>query len=129
MMPITELEVHQQAAEFIQAKWPRAIFWSDGSGNNLSPVQAAIASDLRSAKGVPDFHLLVPRGPYHGAFWELKRPDSSPYLKDGKLSTAEHVQDQAEMLQALMYAGYYAQFAVGIEDFMKQATWYMTQQK
>lgn len=122
---MTELEFHQQAAEYIRLHWPHAIFNSDGAGNNLSPVQAGINAQLRSGSGFPDLQLLVPRGPYHGALWELKKPSASPYLRDGTLSTDKHVQKQAAVLQQLMDLRYYANFAVGIDDFIEQANWYM----
>lgn len=124
-LTVTEQDLHRAATQFIRLNWPHAIFNSDGAGNNLSPAQAAINASLRSGRGFPDVQLLVPCGPYHGAFWELKRPGSSPYLRDGSLSTNPHVQEQAEVLQQLMNLGYYANFAVGIDDFIEQITWYM----
>lgn len=124
---ITEAQVHRQVADLIRLRWPKAIFNSDGAGNFTTPVQAAMATALRSSSGYPDLFVAAPRGKFHGCYIELKAPDAPLYLKSGVLSTNAHIQKQAEMLQSLTNEGYYANFAQGFEDAEKQLNWYMGQ--
>lgn len=121
-----EIVVHQMVAQHLRAFYPDVIFNSSGDGNNLSKTQAGINKMLRSSAGYPDLVLLEPRGRYFGAFWELKRVSTTPYLKNGNLSTGAHVQAQAEVLQRLVGKGYYANFGVGADDAISQIDWYMS---
>ena len=41
-------------------------------------VQAAILKDMGVKKGVPDLHLPVPSGKYHGLYIEMKALDGKP---------------------------------------------------
>lgn len=126
LAPVSEAQLHEQVCAFIRLTWPQVIFWSDGSGNNLSRVQAARNTLLRSSAGIPDLFVAAPRGRYHGCFLELKRADKSPYLKTtGKLSTEPHIQQQAQVLQALADAGYWANFCVGYDEAVRLLRWYM----
>jgi hypothetical protein len=120
-----ESAVHRQLCDFVRLKWPDAIFNSDGAGNNLSPAQAGMSKMLRCAAGFPDWFLAEPRGVYHGLFLEIKREGTTLYLRDGRLSTNAHIQEQAEMLQKLMNRGYYANFAQGIAPAVNQVQMYM----
>lgn len=116
--------VHRQVCDWIRLIHPNVLFWSDGSGNFLTRTQAGMAKMLRSSGGVPDLFIALPRGKYHGCFIELKRESAAVYLKTGVLSTNPHIQQQAEVLQSLTNAGYYANFGLGYEDTVRQLSWY-----
>lgn len=120
-----ESVVHRQVCDFIRLRWPDVIFNSDMSAGKLSKAEAGTRKMLRSTRGFPDLQILRPKGRYFGLFLELKRQNAPIYLKNGNLSTNLHTQEQAAMLQHLMNEGYYANFALGTEDTMKQIEWYM----
>lgn len=122
-----EYVVHQMVCKYIKAKYPNAVFNSDGAGQNqTSKFARGQATMLRSSRGYPDLFLAVPKGTFHGLFLELKRENASVYLKNGTLSTNEHIQEQAEVLQKLVNAGYYADFGIGFDDAIKKIDWYMS---
>lgn len=126
IMPfVSEEIVHAQVCNYIRGQWPKVIFNTDGSGNHLSKAQAGKAKILRSAAGYPDLFIAQARGGFFGLYIELKSENYSPYLKDGKLSTVEHIQKQAAMLQGLVRDGYRADFAVGFDEARKQIDDYM----
>lgn len=120
-----ESVVHQTVCQYIRVKYPDAMFNSDGAGNNLSKAQAGMAKMLRSSAGFPDLFICEPKGRYFGMFLELKRENALVYLKNGILSTNEHIQEQAEMINALIARGYYANFALGSDDAITKIDWYM----
>jgi hypothetical protein len=124
-----ESDLHANVCNYLRLMWPGVVFWSDGSGNNLSPVQAARNTALRSSRGIPDLLILAKRGPYGACALELKTEKNTPYLKSGKLSTDAHVQEQAEVLQALMNVGYFATFGVGFDDCVAKIEWYFSNEK
>lgn len=65
-------------------------------------------------KGVPDICLPVPKGPYHGAYIELKRK------KGGQLST-----EQRQWLRDLSDQGYYCEVFKGWEAAAKAISSYI----
>jgi hypothetical protein len=56
---------------------------------------------------------------------ELKREDESPFLKDGSISTGKHIQEQNKSLMKLRSVGYFACFAVGLDDAIQTVEAYM----
>lgn len=120
-----ESTVHRQICDYIRIQYPNALFVSDMSGNAQTYVQAAMAKMLRSTAGIPDLFVAVPKGKYHGLWLEIKREGSPIYLKDGSLSKERHVQEQATVLQKLLYNGYQANFAVGFQSAKDQIDTYM----
>lgn len=65
---------------------------------------------------------------YCGLALELKRDGVTVVLKTGprkgKLTTNEHIQKQAVVLRELYRLGYYANFAVGLDEAVKIIDWY-----
>lgn len=120
-----ELRFHREVCRTIRQLTPHVIFRSDGGGLPLSQTQAAIFKSLQHNSGFPDLAIYHPSRGYHGAFFELKSDSATLYLKSGKLSTSPHIQNQAQRLQELQDQGYYANFAQGLDDFIKQYIWYM----
>ena len=114
-------------SKYIRLKYPQVIFTSESSGLKLTIGQAVKAKKMRSERGLPDMIILEPKGKYCGLCLELKREDTTVFLKDGSISKSKHIQEQAAVLRALNDKGYYATFAVGIDEAMRVVDRYMKQ--
>ena len=119
-----------QICRYIKLRYPGVIFNSDQAGvNNVSRYSRGVATQLRSDRGYPDLFIAEPRGKYHGMYLELKTENARVYLKSGILSTEKHIQEQAVVLQKLTSKGYYANFAQGYDDAIKQIDDYLGTKK
>lgn len=118
-----ESSIHVQLCNYVRLKYPDAIFTSESSGIRLTIGQAKKAKLLRSSDKLPDFWLAEPRGGFHGLFLELKR--ESVYLKDGSLKNDKHIQGQHQILLRLWGKGYWANFAIGLDDAIDMVNFYM----
>jgi hypothetical protein len=90
-----ESEIQCQVIEWFKLQYPQheGLFWANPNGGSRHPLEAANLKRQGVMSGVYDLTLAIPRGPYHGAYFEVKR-------KGGKLSenqklfkgrlTAEH---------------------------------------
>ena len=117
------------ACKEISLKYPKVIFWCDGSGDNAKPMQRRINAQTRSERGVPDLFIPEPRGKYSGLFLELKAEGARLYLKDGvTLAKSDHLDDQKRMLDKLSDRGFCAMFSQGIDDTMQKVDWYLSLQ-
>lgn len=112
----TEESMHIALAQYIKLQYPDVIFTSESSGIRVNMGQAVKMKKLRSVGKLPDVIILQPSGHYHGLALELKATNASPFLKDGSLSTNEHVREQAKMLDRLKNKGYCAHFVVGLDQ-------------
>lgn len=122
-----EEAVQLQVAAYLRLKWPQVMFRTDfAAGIKMTMPQAVKHKKMQSGRGWPDIFIAVPNHGKHGLFLELKEPRNTVYLKDGRLSTERHVQEQAEILQALKWLGYEANFAVGFEDAVHQIEQYLS---
>ena len=72
---------------------------------------------LQHGRAWPDLFIAKPKGIYHGLFIELKA--TNIYKKDGSLLKNSHLQEQADVLGELNMLGYYATFAIGLEQAVK----------
>lgn len=126
--PPTEAAIQLKLCSYIRENYPFAIFNSDGAGNNVSKAQAGINKMLRSGSGYPDLFIAEPKGQYRGMFLELKREGTIIYKKDGELTTNEHIRIQAEMLNELCSRGYWADFAVGLDQAIELVDAYFSGQ-
>lgn len=126
---IKESNIQVEVCKHLKDNYPDVIFQCDlASGMNLGKHIGGMNARLRSSRGLPDLFIAA-RNPqniqheidvcYYGLFIELKRDGKSPYLKDGSLSSNEHVQEQAAILKKLEEQGYKAVFAVGAEEAIK----------
>lgn len=106
-------------------KYPSAQFNSDFSGVRLTISQAKQAKQLRSGRGFPDFVLYVRRGNFGALFLELKKEGQSPYKKNGELKKNEHLKEQENKIKQLNRAGYFAAFAVGLDNAREAVRAYM----
>jgi hypothetical protein len=119
-----EYQLHKSICKFISVQYPKAIFFSDGSGNNLSKTQAGMSKMLRSSRAVPDLFICEPKGDYHGLFLEIKT--SSPFKKNGEIRGNEHLKEQLNMLWRLEQKGYKAQFVWDLTDAIVVIKKYMS---
>lgn len=124
---MTEAQLQEDVCAYIRLRYPDTIFNSDGAGNNVSRAQAGRNKMLRSDSGYPDLFVSEPRGKYHGLYLELKREGVTVFLKDGSLSTDEHIRKQEHMLDRLQQRGYAADFAIGFDEATAKIDWYFRQ--
>lgn len=83
------------------------------NGGKRNAREAARFKAMGTRAGFPDLALLVPRGNYHGAFFELKAPK-------GVLSA-----HQKAYIEALREQGYYVAIIRSIDDFINESEGYL----
>ena len=128
VMNKSEESLQIAVSRYLKMQYPNINFTSESSGMRLTMGQAVKAKKMRSSRGLPDLMIFAVRGKYSGMFLELKKEGNSPYLKNGELRASQHIQEQNEVLESLRNEGYYAEFAVGLEDAINQISNYLKQQ-
>lgn len=121
---IKEANIQVEVCKHLKKNYPDVIFQCDlASGMNLGQHIGGMNARLRSSRGLPDLFIAQEKRlcksdytGYNGLFIELKRDGKSPYLKNGKLSSNPHVQEQAAILKRLEEQGYKAVFATGAKE-------------
>ena len=127
---VREEKIQEQFCQWIKIQYPKVIFSCDlSSGMKLTIGQSVKATKMRSSRGLPDFTAYEPKDKYCGFVLELKRKGVTIFKQDGNLVSDKHIQEQYVILQRLQVKGYYAEFAIGIEDAMNQFNKYMSLQK
>lgn len=63
---------------------------------------------------------------YFGLFLELKAPDVTIWLQNGKLTANKHIRQQKAVMDRLEAAGYCCKFACGFEEAKEIIDWYLT---
>lgn len=117
---MNEESVHAQFVEYIKINHPDIIFNTDLAGLKLSIGLAKKIKQLRSSNGFPDV-VIYEKGTvkgkcYNGLFIELKRDGVRLYKRDGTRVKNEHFDEQHEMHDKLKERGYYACFAIGLNE-------------
>lgn len=110
-------------------QYGHVIFRSDyASGLHLTPYQANTHRSLQSSRAFPDLFIYEPSRGFHGMALELKKDGTTIILKTGPrkglVSTDQHIQEQAKMINDLRHKGYYADFAVGFDEAVAKINWY-----
>jgi len=77
-------------------QYPKVLFNVDLSGIRLTIGQAAKVKKLRSGRAFPDMVVYESTKNWHGLFMELK--SKSPYQKNGKLYSNNHLREQQIMI-------------------------------
>ncbi len=122
---MSERTLHRAVCDYIRLQYPDVIFNTDLSGaTKLTVGQAVALKSLRSGRGFPDITIYEPCKGFHGMFLELKQDGTPIYRQNGKMATP-HIQEQWDMICKLNDLGYYAKFAIGIDDAIKQIDWYL----
>lgn len=134
--------LHLKVCDYLRKNYPDVLFRTDfSSGMKMSPWQAAKHKKFQKSRAWPDLfiaesgvvkfkegHLIVNLRK-NGMFLELKADGVKLYKKDGTLRKNKHVEEQAEMLEKLRSGNYYAEFAIGYEDAIKQIHEYLGKPK
>lgn len=137
-----EEEIHLRVCDYLRKNYPDVLFRTDfSSGMKMSPWQAAKHKKFQKSRAWPDLfiaesgvvkfkegHLIVNLRK-NGMFLELKADGVKLYKKDGTLRKNKHIEEQAEMLEKLRSGNYYAEFAIGYEDAIKQIHEYLGKPK
>ena len=96
-------------AAMAAGKWPELrLLHAIPNGGSRNPIEAVHLKQQGVKAGIPDIHLPVARGGWHGLYIEMKR------RKGGRVSV-----EQKKMLLALREQGYEAVVCYGCEDAIK----------
>lgn len=148
---LTKHEQNEQLAfcDWLKANFPDVHFRSDtGSGAFNSKFEKNIHSRQQSSDSEPDIMIFAARRGYHGLLIELKRTGFELRMKrDGRTIrvykdsrgkiigrdykirlkgdwASLHIEKQAKCLEDYNRIGYFARFAVGLENAKKLVCWY-----
>ena len=110
-----EESIQIAVSTYLRIAYPSVIFTAESSGIRLTMGQAVKAKKQRSQRGLPDMMILEPRGKFAGLMIELKRDGQSPFKKNGQLKAGEHLGEQFNAIQSLIWRGYRATFATGFD--------------
>ena len=114
-----------QIAEFLRRQYPRVRFLSDVR----AALKLTIPQQVRAKKiqaddfACPDMMIFQPSGDWHGMFLELKA--ESPYRRDGRLKTDDHLERQHKSITILADLGYHADFYWTFEQAEKAIREYL----
>ena len=122
---MTEEQIHKSACLYISMQYPNVLFNSDMSGIKLPIGLAKKVKSMRSERGYPDLVIYESRQGYKALFIEIKKDGVKIRKKNGDLVSNEHIQEQHEVINKLNMRGYYASFAIGIDDVIKLIDWYL----
>jgi len=129
-----EAAEHRALATYTREKYPDLIFNTDSSGIRLTEGQAVQMKQLRSENSFPDLVFYHRNSKYNGLFIELKATGKTVYKKNGelkrqmrpiyqkgsnrtiKIGEVNHLEEQKNMLNKLIDQGFYATFAIGLQE-------------
>lgn len=95
-----------QWAAYQIGRWPELKWlYHIPNGGKRGKIEAARFKAMGVKAGVPDLHLAVPRGGYHGLYIEMKRREN------GRVSA-----DQCEWIDGLRENGYCVAVAYGCHE-------------
>lgn len=118
-----EEKIQIELFKYLSRQYPHVMAISEPSGLRVSMGLARKLKKLRSAHTHADIYILQPSGKYHGLVIELKAKNI--YKKDGTLFKDDHLADQQRTLDSLNKLGYYATFAVGLDEAIEVLDNYM----
>lgn len=100
----------------LHKEYPEILFYNDRQSSGKVPVHLRdIYGILNPFRSWPDTKIFLKRGKYCGLMIEIKRLNSGTFLKDGSLSTGQHVQEQHAMHELLRAQGWACCFAEGAD--------------
>lgn len=120
-----EDRLHSELCRWIRLQHRGVIFNSDMSGVNLHRAIRGRIASLRSSRAMPDLMIFQKEKQFGALFLELKADDTKILLKNGLLTTNNHICEQAEILTKLYDLGYMATFACGFTEAMSIINWYL----
>lgn len=124
-----EYELQKQVCQYLELQYPDVLFVSTGIPFNLRPEQGArIKAINKNDFKCPDLVILEGRLGWKGLAVELKA--KTIFKKDGlTLLKNEHVEAQEKSIFRLVDKGYFALFAVGIDEAKQAIDWYLKGEK
>jgi hypothetical protein len=129
-----ENDIYRLVAQHMRMFYRSTPFHFDLSGvNNTSRYSRGLYSSINGEPGFPDLfiaspshHDFDPNKMYCGLFIEIKTRDTRIKRQDGTLVASQHIRDQADWIQRLNSAGYYAAFCTGYESCRELIDKYLT---
>jgi len=123
---MTESNVCQQVARYLQVQYPNVIYRFDLAADlKLTIGQASRHKRLHPRRGYPDLWIAEPSmyysnegsvERYSGMYIEIKNEGVQVYKKDNTIRADKHLQEQAAMMRELESKGYFCSFASGFEE-------------
>lgn len=111
----SELDEQLAFCRRLSKEFPDLMYESDlSSGAQKTPFWQNLILQLKSGDSFPDVTIYKQSKGYIGCKIEMKL--KSPYLKDGSLSTQQHIQDQHKCHEKLREQGWFVSFAAGREE-------------
>lgn len=96
-------------------RWPELVYaYHVPNGGHRNKLTAMVLKGMGVKRGVPDVHIPVPKGPYHGLWIELKKQ------RGGRLE-----QEQRIWLSAMKRLGHYCVCCEGWEEAARYIEAYM----
>ena len=133
-----EHDIYRLIAQYLQVKYPDVIYRFDLAADlKLTIGQARKHKTLHPHRGYPDLFIAEIRPhwgdisfntEYHGLYLEIKKDGTRLKKKNGEWATP-HIAEQAEMLEKLEKRGYWAEFAVGIDEALEIIDEYLGRRK
>lgn len=141
---IDEDTVHTQAVQYLSLRYRDVPIRTDyAAGLGLNKTQARKHARMQgNTRAWPDLQAAKPTKHYHGLFIELKAPDCELFMRrDGTVQRQDdykvrlkgdwaniHYEEQAATIDKLRALGYWADFAVGFDEFQDIVDNYMLDQ-
>ena len=110
--------------KYVRYKYPKVLINAHLTGVKLPIGLATKCKTMGSLKAITDLEILEPKGSYSGCFIELKADGARIYKKNGS-PASEHLSEQLEMIDKLRQRGYYADIAIGMDDFVQKVDSYL----
>lgn len=118
--------VHIQVVEWLQFRFPWALFHSDAAGELMTDSMRIRQSKVNPKEmSFPDLQILEARRGYFGLFIELKREEEELFAASG-LFKNNHLTRQNHTLNLLKKRRFHAEFAKGFEAAIKIIDWYLS---
>jgi hypothetical protein len=129
-----EQRIHLSIASHLRKYYPDVVFHVDfASDADLSEYQRKLNSRLQSKHKFIDVTIFAKSRGYCGLALEVKADNTTVVLKTGpnrgKLTSNEHIREQAKTLRKLIDAGWYANFGIGEKQCLKTIDWYFEREQ
>ena len=111
-----EYVVCRQISQYLRYQYPKVLFHFDMAGLNLSKAQAGMNKAIQHGRGYPDLVILEHNKFNRGLFIEVKRCGEKIFKKDNITFRSVHIEEQYNILVALLKRGYHAVFGIGFDN-------------
>jgi hypothetical protein len=126
---VKEESVHSKLVNYIKENYPDIVFNTDLAGLRITIGLAKKIKELRSSNGFPDVVIYEPGSidgiKYNALFIELKRDGVRLYKRDGSRVKNPHFDEQHDMHNKLCERGFFACFAVGLNEAIQILNTYL----